>query len=435
MSYRFTAALTAMLLVMPVMADGELRLNLTDGISRPLHAPLPASASVPTSAVPLPLAQAIRLALENQPLLAEKSAAITSSEQSAIAAGQLPDPRVTLGLANVPSTLSLTEESMTSANIGIEQVIPGGDKRRLNTERAQLETERNSVALEETRRSVARDAALAWLSWFQPLQAKLLVQGLQREAQIQLEWQRIALSTGKTNLQQVLAVQSTLDLLHDREAELDHQWVMAQAEMARWVGPVATQTLPDALPQAVSMPELPALRERLTTHPQLTILEKVIAAAQADVALAREATKSDWSVGASYGYRSAGRSDLISLQVARDLPFFPENRQNRGVAAKQALLEQARAQREDRLRTLSAELEKTYIEWHASRERTAWFDSIVLPRAAQRVEAALAGYQAGQGDLAMVLDARRAELETRLQRLALRVAQTRAETQLQYFAQ
>lgn len=429
MSYRLTAALAALLLVAPAWADDGLRLNL----AARLVLPPPTSTSVAEPR--LALAEAVRLALENQPLLAERSAAVESTRHSAAAAGELPDPRLTLGLANVPGNgLSLTEEAMTTASIGIEQGIPGGDKRRLNAERARLETERSYAELEDSRRAVARDAALAWLGWYQPSQAKSLLHGLQREAQKELEWQRIALGVGKSSLQQVLAVQGTLDLLHDREAELDHQGAAAQAELARWIG-AAARRVADELPQPATQPELPALRERLASHPRLASLDKALAAAQADVALAREAVKSDWSLGASYGLRSAGRSDLISLQVTRDLPLFPENRQNRQVAAKQALLEQARAQREDRLRSLSAELEKTYVEWHAAGERIAWFDSAVLPHAAQRVEAALAAYQAVQAGLAAVLEARRAELEARLQRLALRVAQEKARVQLQYFAQ
>lgn len=430
MSYQLTSALAALLLAAPAWADDGLRLNL----AARLALPPPTSTTVAESR--LPLAEAVRLALENQPLLAEKSAAMESTRHSAAAAGELPDPRLTLGLANVPSNgLSLTEEAMTTASIGIEQSIPGGDKRRLNAERARLETERSHAELEDGRRAVARDAALAWLSWYQPSQAKSLLHSLQREAQKQLEWQRIALGVGKSNLQQVLTVQGTLDLLYDREAELNHQGAAAQAELARWIGAAAYRVLPDELPQTAPQPDLPALRERLADHPQLASLDKARAAAQAEVALAREAVKPDWSLGASYGLRSAGRSDLISLQVTRDLPLFPENRQNRQLAARQAALEQVRAQREDRLRMLSAELEKTYVEWHAAGERIAWFDSAVLPHAAQRVEAALAAYQAVQADLAAVLEARRAELEAQLQRLALRVAQAKAQAQLQYFAQ
>jgi outer membrane protein TolC len=426
MTYRLMAALAALLLAAPTWADDGLRLNPA----------LPLAASTPVSEPRLSMAEAVRLALENQPLLAEKSAAMESTRHSAAAAGELPDPRLTLGLANVPSNgLSLTEEAMTTASIGIEQGIPGGDKRRLNAERARLETERSHAELEDSRRAVVRDAALAWLGWYQPLQAKSLLHGLQREAQKQLEWQRIALGVGKSNLQQVLAVQGALDLLHDREAELDHQGAAAQAELARWIGAAAHRVLPDELPQSTTQPELPALRERLADHPRLAALDKALAAVQAEVALAREAVKSDWTLGASYGLRSAGRSDLISLQLARDLPLFPENRQNRLLAARQAALEQARAQREDRLRSLSAELEKTYVEWHAAGERIAWFDSAVLPHAAQRVEAALAAYQAVQADLAAVLEARRAELEAQLQRLALRIAQEKAQVQLHYFAQ
>lgn len=430
MSYRLMAALAALLLAAPAWADDGPRLNPV----------LPPAVSTPVSESRLSLAEAVRLALENQPLLAEKGAAMESTQHSAVAAGELPDPRLTLGLANVPSNgLSLTEEAMTTASIGIEQGIPGGDKRRLNAERAQMETERSRAELQDSRRAVARDAALAWLGWYQPLHAKSLLHGLQREAQKQLEWQRIALGVGKGSLQQVLAVQGALDLLHDREAELDHQGAAAQAELARWIGAAAYRVLPEELPQPVPQPvpqpELPALRERLADHPRLAALDKALAAAQAEVALAREAVKSDWSLGASYGLRSAGRSDLISLQLARDLPLFPDNRQNRLLAARRAALEQARAQREDRLRSLSAELEKTYAEWHAAGERIAWFDSAVLPHAAQRVEAALAAYQAAQADLAAVLEARRAELEAQLQRLALRVAQAKAQAQLHYLAQ
>ena len=430
MSYRLTAAFAALLLAPPAWADDGLRLHIAGRLAQP-----PAVSNL-VSEPRLGLAEAVRLALDNQPLLAERSAVMEFSRQRAVAAGELPDPQLMLGLANVPGNgLSLTEEAMTMASIGIAQSIPGGDKRRLNAERTQLDAQRSHAELEDSRRAVARDAALAWLGWYQPLQAKSLLQGLQQEAQKQLEWQRIALGVGKGNLQQVLAVQGTLDLLRDREAELDQQEAAAQTELVRWIGPAAHRVRPDELPQPATQSQLPALRERLAGHPRLAALDKAVAAAQAEVALAREAVKSDWTLAASYGLRFAGRSDLISLQVARELPLFPENRQDRLLAARLALLEQARAQREDRLRLLSAELEKAYVEWRAAGARIAWFDSAVVPHAVQRVDAALAAYQANQSDLGAVLDARRAELEAQLQRLALRVAQEKARVQLQYFAE
>jgi outer membrane protein TolC len=98
---------------------------------------------------------------------------------------------------------------------------------------------------------------------------------------------------------------------------------------------------------------------------------------------------------------------MISVQVSIDLPLFQKNRQNRELAAKLALVEQARDLREDAIRQHLAEAQAASADWDAATSRLKRFDESLLPLSQQRGEAALAAYRGGRGDLMPVLQARR----------------------------
>jgi hypothetical protein len=75
---------------------------------RPLFSCLVAGACLLASAAPaadeLPLAEALELAEANQPLLAGQRAAARAAAEAAVAARQLPDPKLQLGILNMPVT-------------------------------------------------------------------------------------------------------------------------------------------------------------------------------------------------------------------------------------------------------------------------------------------------------------------------------------------
>ncbi len=74
-----------------------------------------------------------------------------------------------------------------------------------------------------------------------------------------------------------------------------------------------------------------------------------------------------------------------------------------------------------------------HAEWQSARARVAAYDKTLLPLAETRVDNALANYRAGKSDFAAVSVARREVLETRMQRLAVQVAEARAASELDYF--
>ncbi|NQD96958.1 hypothetical protein HP532_30310, partial [Pseudomonas sp. CrR25] len=58
--------------------------------------------ALPSLAASLTLEQALRLAADNAPSLAAQAAGLEAARSAALPAGELPDPKLILGLQNVP---------------------------------------------------------------------------------------------------------------------------------------------------------------------------------------------------------------------------------------------------------------------------------------------------------------------------------------------
>jgi outer membrane protein TolC len=339
-----------------------------------------------------------------------------------------------LGLVSLPTdTFDFAQEPMTQATIGVSQLIPGGNKRRLAAARVEQEAAQGNQALAATARRIARDAQLAWLDVYFPSVAQDLVKQVEAEYQRQVEWSEVAYKTGKLTQEETLALRGMLETTRDRLAELARQQAKARAGLARWVGQAADRPL-EVLPTSSTPPSLAELEKHLDQHPELTSLNEAVGVAQAEVNLAREAYKPDWSVDLSYGLRGGNRPDLVSLVVGVDLPLFPKNRQDKRLAARLAGVERANQLRADRHQALKAELEAAYADWQAADDRLKRFERDILPLAERRAESALAAYGSDRASYGRVLEARRAETEARLQWLAQQVARARAMVQIRYFA-
>ncbi|HNQ05030.1 MAG TPA: TolC family protein [Thiobacillaceae bacterium] len=382
----------------------------------------------------LGLDQAVALALRHQPQLERIAGRIHAAEASATAEAELPDPRLTLGLSSLPlDSLSFTRDDMTQAVVGVSQVIPGGRKRQLAGERMRVEAGRNEAELAATRLRIARDVAQAWLDLYYPEQALGLLADIAREYGRELDWADVALATGGLNQADALALRMQRIYVQDQMADLQREVVRARVALQRWTGTLAADVHAGGeLPQAPEK-DTEAGQPALDAHPELTILRRDMDLARSEAALAREAYKSDWEVDVAYGLRGGGRTDMLSVQVAVDLPLFPKRRQDRRLAARLAAVDSAGHGLEDRRRALAAELASAQAEWQAANARIVHFRDQLLPLAQRRVESALVTYRTGKSPYSGVLEARRAELEARLQLLRQQVARARAAIDLRYY--
>jgi outer membrane protein TolC len=140
----------------------------------------------------------------------------------------------------------------------------------------------------------------------------------------------------------------------------------------------------------------------------------------------------DWSVQVMYSQRGPAFSNMISINVSVPLQWDRANRQERELAAKLATLEQARAEREDRLRAHTAEVRAMLAEWKSDRERIGRYERELVPLASERTQATLASYRGAKAALSEVLSAHRGEIEVRMQALQLEADTARLWAQLNY---
>ncbi|UUZ54116.1 TolC family protein [Massilia sp. H-1] len=121
----------------------------------------------------------------------------------------------------------------------------------------------------------------------------------------------------------------------------------------------------------------------LVHHPQLVVMDRRVDAALAAVRSAEASRKADWSVELAFQQRGPAFSNMVSVGVSVPLQWDRRNRQDRDVAAKVALADQARADREEAQRTHVAETRVMIEEWDNGQERIGRFERELLPLAAK----------------------------------------------------
>ncbi len=385
---------------------------------------------------PLPLTEALKIGERISPRLAAQGAALAAANELVPRAGELPDPKLRIGVDNLPvngaDRFRYDADFMTMRKIGLMQDFPNAEKRKLRGERAALERDVESANLAAQRAGLRREIALAWLELYFAQQARAPLVELVGELQLQLDTVSAAIAAGRQNTADALALRGAGVAAQDRVIEQDRTIERARYALAAWLRDEASRPL--ANPPDTSVFDHPpaALLANLHEHPEQRIYAEREALARTDAALAANSKKSDWSLEVAYGQRGPAFSNMISVMVSIDLPWEAEKRQDRDLAAKRLLAEQAQAQAEEARRMHEAELRGFYADWQTAGVRTERFEKLLLPLARERVAAALAAYRGGRGELGVVLEARRAETETRLGFVQAQLERARAWAKLNF---
>ena len=384
----------------------------------------------------LTLDQALRAAQDRSTQLVARDSAAAASREMAIAAGQLPDPTWKAGINNLPingpDRFSLTRDFMTMRSIGVAQEITRGDKLKARSARFDREAESAAAARVVALADLRRDTAKAWLDRYYQERMLDLLRSQRAEAGLQIEAADSAYRGGRGAQADVFAARSAVALIDDRIRQTERQVSTAKTKLIRWVGVEANQVL--GAPPSISTVrfDIAALETQLAHHPQIALMVKQEEVARADADIARSNKRADWSVELMVSQRGPAYSNMVSVNVSIPLQFDHKNRQDRDLAAKLAVVEQMRAQREEATREHVAETLGWLQEWQSDRDRLAHYDSELLLLAAERTRAALVAYRGGTGALSAVLDARRMEIEARMDRLRLEMEAAALWAQLEY---
>ncbi|MFS2197809.1 TolC family protein [Pseudomonas sp. Pseusp3] len=391
--------------------------------------------ALPSFAGALTLDEALRLAENNAPSLTAQDAKIQAASSAAIPAGELPDPKLLLGVQNYPvggpDRWSIDQDFMTMQMVGVRQEMPNGDKRKARIEVADAAVDRAAAERRVERLNVRQSTALAWINSYSVERKDALFQDFYKENRLLTETVRAQVAGGRAQPADAVTPRQEAARLEEQQDELIRQRTQARAALKRWIGPAANDK------PAGSLPEWPvdtsSYTHKLQHHPELAVFAPMTREAQAKVREAVSEKRSDWSWEVDYQHRGREFGDMVSVQFSWDLPLFPDARQSPRIAAKQAELSQLEAEREALSREHTQQLESELADYERLNRAVQRNRQSLLPLAREKVELSMASYRAGKGDLNAVVAARRELIEARLKQIDVEEQRALTSARL-YFA-
>lgn len=425
----------------------------------------------------LTLSNTVKMAQENDLWLLSNQQSQDSLSSLSVASGSLPDPKVSLGFANLPSdTFDFNQEGMTQFKIGVSQMFPRGDS--LNLKRKQLELMANEYPYQRQERKarVVVNVAKLWLDAYKAQESIALIERDRSlfEQLVDVAESSYATTMGKTSQQDIVRAQLELTQLDDRLTVLNQQRDIALQRLDEWrnnyfiaqasaadlmniseheIG-IGNNLSSEALTLDRKLPDIKLLNaelytsakqtqpqklyEYLVNHPSVKSVEQKINATNSGIALAKQKYKPEWAVNASYGYRDSNpmgeeRADLFSVGISFDVPLFTGNKQDKEVQSAVYKAEALRTKKWLLLRQLMASFETTKAQLLRLDQRRKLYQTQLLPQMHEQAEASLTAYTNVTGDFSEVVRARIAELNANIASLDIEVERQKLRVQLNYF--
>lgn len=409
---------------------------------------------------------AIEAAKEKDPWLVGNKHSQDAIESMSIAAGSLPDPNVSIGIANLAAdSFSFGQENMTNAKIGISQMFPAGDSLAIKRQQLELKGSQFPYQREDRKAKVSVTVGQLWLNAYNAQESIAIIEKNIPMFQQLVDIAEASYSTalGKTRQQDIIRAQLELTRLDDRLTILHQRREMFQERLSEWLNGyfqdkylengqsedrgnsafMLARKLPDIKllnPELYTSPALTSqdiLYEKMESHPAVQAIEQKIKASKAGIEFEKQQYKPKWGVNAGYGYRASDRtgrdrSDLFSVGVTFSVPLFTANRQDKKVMSAKSRTSAVKTQKWLLLRKLMASFETAKAQLFRLDERHELYRKRLLPQMSEQAEASLTAYTNDDGDFAEVMRARIAEMNAEVDALSIEVGRQKSILQLNY---
>lgn len=354
--------------------------------------------------------------LANNPGIAALDAAVTAARERITPATRLDDPVLSYALA--PASLG-ADDLDPGHIIGIVQPLPWPGKLAARGDAARADAASVQARHASIQRDAIRDARLAYADWY-VVHAAIDANRSQQVLLASLaDTARGLYRSGSGSQQAVLTAElrrtrrqrEALDLGASRQAIAARINALRATPATDAVGP------PAAVPDLQALPDIARLESAMRMHhPELARIDAAGQASQARIRLAELDKAPDFRVSARYLGTLPREENRAQIGVAVNLPFGPGGQARRAAqrAAAQADYEQLAATHQDTRARLVAQLVQRRAAASAARDTVALYDTALLPLARQTLEAVLADYASGAGDVRDVIDAANDVLDARV---------------------
>lgn len=389
----------------------------------------------------LSLSEAEQLALRDDPAIAAIQSRSQALQETAVAEGQLPDPKFRAGLFNVPlDTFEIDREPTTQLRLGLQQAFPKGQTLRHRQRRGEWQSVAEQAKADDQSRKLVRDVRSTFLELYYQERAEQVIEETRDLFSQLVDITRAHYASGRVSQQDVLRASLELSRLDDRSTKIRNEAEKRRASLMKWIGEAAGQSIAEDFPELPVLPDKAHLESALENHPVIRAESALIESFQQSVQIAREQYKPGLNVGLEYRKRFGNdpggdeRADMMAAMLTIDLPLLPGKRQDRRLAASRQRAEAARLTRIDSLRALTSRLETDYATWQRLGERAKLYETHLLREARANSRASLKAYQAGLSEFTTLMRARITELDLRLEELRIRVDRAKAQARLLYLA-
>jgi len=389
----------------------------------------------------LTLAQAEHIALKNDPVINKLTAQTQAMNERAIAVGELPDPKLKLGLISLPTdTFKVDQEPMTQLQAGVNQMFPRGKTLDYKRQQSLSLADVKQAQQANEKLTILRSVRENFLEVYYQIQANQIIQQSRQSFSWLVKNTEMHYATGHKNQQDVVRAQLELARLDERQTRILADEEVARAQLSQWLEQAAYHSISDSFPSLKPVETREVIKSTLQEHPIIYAEDAQLEAAQFDVKINEEQYKPAYGIDVTYskrfGHNPNGelRSDFLSAMVTVELPLFPDKRQDKQLSASKQQLLASRYTRIDKLRTLSTLVDKAYAQWQGLASRYRLYQDKLLPESEFNVNASLTAYQSGVTDFSTLIRAQLTELELQLETLRLQVDRAKAQATLLYLS-
>ena len=353
----------------------------------------------------LSLDQALELADQRQPEIAEALARVEAAEGRARQAGAFPNPEAIVGAQQLPLSSRPTGEQEYVAGVG--QTIPLGRRLTKARQAELLDREVRARGLEVKRREIHRRVHSAFATALYQESAYQAQAQILQSAEKAVAITQARVEAGDALREDLARVEMEVARATGESERSDSLRRQALVALASTIGDATllVNSVVGTLDATFEVPTLEALVATLAHQPEAAQAEADLRARMAQVDLAKAERIPDVRVELLYHRLQASQADTLDVGLSIPLPLFNRN-QGR---LREARAEVAAAEARSRLtrNELASRLQESYLHLTAALASRRTFKTELLPKAEIILRGAEARYAQGDLSLAEILPVRR----------------------------
>ena len=358
-------------------------------------------------------------------LTAKQNAAESQSNVNS----NLPDPMLTLGLANLPTnSFSFTQEPMTGKIVGLSQAVPFPGKLSAVADVASKDADIVSEEYKDARNEIVKNVSQ---NYYELIFVRKAIDVANENLKLLSEIKKVVsanYSVSKASQQNVLKVELEITNLNDKIEELKSKEnsiiAMLNAQVLRSQDvPIITDSLPAFNYYNFSQQQLDSLA--VHNRPFLTGIDMAKQKSELQENLAKYDYLPNFNFSVQYSQRdkiaktNTPLDDFLTFMVGVSLPLNYGGKVSSKVEETEAMQNMYDEQYNLSLQMLNSNFGTSISKLNSLQKRINLIEDAQLPQAQQTFASTLSSYQVGQVDFINVIDSQNKlyQAETNLYRL------------------